>query len=117
MDIKKLFILLIFFIVTGCATSVTMTGRASPPVDPLSVKILFSEKPKCAFEELGFIQSPLTWNQNVAIERVRSKAAEIGADYLVITSVYTNAFNDATASGVAYKCGRVDREKVDVKPQ
>lgn len=100
----------------GCATNVTMTGKAHSPVSPSQVKILFKEKPKCNYEELGFISTPQKRNQNVAIEAAREKAAEIGADYLMIETVHQNAFNDASVSAMAYKCGTVDREKVDVNP-
>ncbi len=100
---------------TGCATSVTMTGKGYPAVKPEQVKVLFKDKPKCAFEELGFISTPLTWNQNVAIEKAREKAAEFGADYIVIESIQKNAYNDASASAIAYKCGTVDRENVDLR--
>lgn len=110
--------LLTMFIVSlgGCATNVTMTGKAHSPVSPSQVKILFKEKPKCNYEELGFISTPQKRNQNVAIEAAREKAAEIGADYLMIETVHQNAFNDASVSAMAYKCGTVDREKVDVNP-
>jgi type IV pilus biogenesis protein CpaD/CtpE len=100
----------------GCATNVTMTGKAHPPVAPTQVKILFKEKPKCNFEELGFISTPQKWNQNIAIESAREKAANIGADYLVIEMVHQNIYNDASVSAMAYKCGSVDREKVEVNP-
>ena len=66
---------------SGCATNVTMTEKAHSPVAPSQVKILFKEKPKCNYEELAFISTPQKWNQNIAIEAAREKAAEIGADY------------------------------------
>ena len=102
------------WLLVGCTTA-TMTGKAFPPVDPSSVKILFSEKPKCMYQELAFITTPLSWNQNTAISHSRDKAAEIGADYLVITRVFINAFNDASVWGVAYKCGEVNRNKIDLR--
>ena len=110
---KKL-IIFSLVLLSGCATNTTMTGKAYAPVDPLDVKILFKEKPDCNYEELAFIGSPLMWNQNAAVESAREEAAEIGADYIMIQSVNVNAFNDASVSAVAYKCGRVDREKVDI---
>ncbi len=100
----------------GCATNITMTGKAYSPVTPSQVKILFKDKPNCKYEELGFISTPQKWNQNVAIEAAREKAAEIGADYLVVETVHQNMYNDASVSAMAYKCGSVDREKVDVNP-
>ena len=111
----KVFISALFLILLAGCTTVTMTGKAFAPVDPLGVKIFFSEKPKCPFQELAFITSPTSWNQNVAISKARDKAAEIGADYLVITQVFINNFNDASVWGVAYKCGEVDRNKVDLR--
>lgn len=104
----------VMLVLMGCTTA-TMTGRAFPPVDSANVKVLFSEKPKCQFQELAFISTSLSWNQNTAISSARDKAAEVGADYLVITRVYINGFNDASVWGVAYKCGEVDRNKVDLK--
>lgn len=111
---KPLIFLIFLSVLVGCTTT-TMTGKAFAPVDPSSVKILFSEKPKCSFQELAFITTPLSWNQNAAISSARNKAADIGADYLVITRVSINAFNDASVWGVAYKCGEVDRNKVDLR--
>ena len=98
----------------GCATNVTLTGQAYPPTDPLNVKILFKEKPDCNYQELGFIGTPMLWNQNQAVEAAREKAAEIGADYLLIQAVNVNTYNDAQVSGIAYKCGAVNREKIEI---
>lgn len=91
-----------------------MTGKQYPPVTPIEVKILFKEKPKCNYEELGFISTPLSWDQNSAINLAREKAAEIGADYINIESVHKNMYNDASVSAIAYKCGKVNREKISV---
>ncbi len=113
---RKALLMTVIASLAGCATNVTMTGKAHPPVPPTHVKILFKEKPKCDYEELGFISTPAKWNQNIAIESAREKAAEIGADYLVVETVLTNMYNDAVVSAMAYKCGPVDREKVDVNP-
>ncbi len=114
---RKLVIVLTIFVVVGCATNVTMTGKEYPSVAPLAVKILFKEKPKCRYEELGFISTPLSWNQNVAIEKARKKAAGIGADYLMIETVHTNQYNDVSVSAIAYKCDEVDRVNVDIRPR
>lgn len=113
---RKALLMTVVTSLAGCATNVTMTGKAHPPVTPSQVKILFKEKPKCNYEELGFISTPQKWNQNIAIEAAREKAAEIGADYLVVETVHQNMYNDASVSAMAYKCGAVDREKVDVNP-
>lgn len=112
---KKIFTMaLCAALLSGCATNMTMTGKAYPSVSPSNVKILFKDRPKCNYEELGFISTPPMWNQNTAIEAARVKAAEAGADYFVVEYVQVNNFNDARVSGMAYKCGPVDREKVDV---
>ncbi|MFZ5524205.1 MAG: hypothetical protein ACOY9D_09020 [Pseudomonadota bacterium] len=111
---KKSLVIVITALITGCATNATMTGKAYPAVDPLQVKVLFREKPKCEYEELAFIGTPLVWNQNEAINAARKKAAEIGADYIMIETINVNAFNDASASAIAYKCGQVNRENVEV---
>lgn len=91
-------------LVSGCATHATMAGKAYPPVLPEQVKVLAKDKPQCKYEELAFISTPLKWNQNVAISAAQEKAAEIGADYIVIETVRLNKYNDASVSAVAYKC-------------
>ncbi|TWI73221.1 hypothetical protein LZ24_01309 [Desulfobotulus alkaliphilus] len=111
---RTMLLVFLFMLITGCATTATMTGRAYPAVNPLHVKVLFEEKPSCEYEELAFIGTPLLWNQNIAVQQAREKAAEIGADYVVIKRVHVNAFNDASVSAIAYKCGKVDREKVEI---
>ena len=109
MALKKIFFFFLLIFLSSCATQVTMTGKAFPPISPSDVKIVFYEKPKCEYEELGFIATPLMWNQTVAIEEARKKAAEIGANYLSIQTINTNQYNDAVVSGLAYYCGVVDR--------
>ena len=110
---SKLYVLLVStFLITGCSTQMTMTGKAFKPVSPGDVKILFKDKPKCKYEELGFISTPLMYSQNRAVNSAREKAAEVGADYIVIESVHINEFNDASVSAMAYKCGDVEREKI-----
>lgn len=103
-------------LLSGCATHMTMTGKPYEPVDALQVKVLFREKPACKYEELGFITTPLSWNQEVAVGKAREKAAEVGADYIVIESVLLNASNDCTVSATAYKCSPVNRERVELHP-
>lgn len=113
---KRIFYVGMAGVFAGCATNVTMTGKSYPPVPVTDVKVLFTDKPKCDYEELGFIGTPAKWNQNAAVQAAREKAAEIGADYLVIQNVSVNMYNDAMVSGMAYKCGKVDREKVEILP-
>lgn len=113
----KTIILATAVLLSGCATQMTMTGKAYDPVDPLSVKILFNSKPNCIFEELGFITTPLAWNQNRAVQLAREKAAEVGADYITIQAVHTAQFNDTSISAMAYKCGVVDRDKAELSPK
>ena len=105
---KVILIGLLVFLLSSC-TSVTMTGRALPEKEPSSVKIVFHEKPKCDYEELGFISTPMMWNQTLAIEEVRKQAALIGANYISIQTVQKNEWNDAQVSALAYYCGKVDR--------
>lgn len=112
---KKLFVSIISAaLLSGCATNLTMTGKAYPSVQPTHVKILFKDRPKCSYEELGFVSTPPMWNQNTAIQAAREKAAEVGADYFVVETVHLNDFNDAKVSGMAYKCGTVDRDRVEI---
>ena len=89
--------------------------KLTPPVDELKVKILFEDAPKCEYEELAFITTRLRWNQNAAVEDARESAASIGSDYISIKNVKINAYNDASVSAIAYKCGNVDKENVEVR--
>ena len=106
---KIILIGILTVLLTACASSVTMTGKALPANEPSDVKIVFHEKPKCDYEELGFISTPLMWNQTVAIEEARKQAASIGANYITIQTVQKNQYNDAQVSAIAYYCGKVDR--------
>jgi len=110
----SIFTIFVITILVGCATHVTMTGKGYPPVLTTQVKVLFKDRPKCVYEELAFISTPLSWDQNDAIAKARKKAAEIGADYLVVETVNKNEYNDVSVSAMAYKCGEVDRNNVDV---
>jgi len=115
---KLLLLLLSTFLLSSCASSVTMTGKALTANEPSDVKIVFHEKPKCDYEELGFISTPVMWNQTVAIEEARSQAASIGANYISIQKVYINAYNDAQVSAIAYYCGKVVRNNDELdKPE
>ncbi len=109
--------LLPLILLAACATKITMTGKQYPAVDPLEVKILFKEKPACEYQELGFIATPLSWDQNAAIDKARNKAASIGADYINVNSVHVNVYNDASVSAIAYKCAKVDRALVKTSPE
>jgi hypothetical protein len=107
---RKLLILPLLLLLFSCmSTQVTMTGKPGNARMPSGVKIIFNDKPNCKYEELGFISTPLMWNQTYAIEEARRQAAAIGANYLSIQTVQKNEWNDAQVSAIAYICGNVDR--------
>lgn len=114
MNPNKTAIITLSILLSGCSAKVTMTGEASPPVEPLNVKILFEREPSCNFDEIAFISTPFMWDQNSAVNSAREKAAEIGADYINIKAVKVNPYNDAAVSAIAYTCGNVNRERIDV---
>lgn len=106
--------IIVLLTLTACAKA-TMTGKAFPPVDSLDVKVLFEKEPECDYEEIAFIATSMLWDQNHAVNMARKKAASIGADYINIKKHHFNVFNDASVSAMAYRCGDVDRERVEVR--
>ena len=110
---KNFIILLTIFIFSGCA-QVTLTGQARDPVDEKEVKILFYEKPECQYEELALITTPTHWSETYAIEDLRAEAAKIGSDFVSVQQIITQPNGFVIARGLAYICGTVNRENVDV---
>jgi hypothetical protein len=91
-------------LIAGCATKVMVTGKKYPPISIDEVKIFAQIKPKCDLEEIGLIVTSLKWNQEVAIEDAKAKAAELGANYIQISDVARNAVNDAAVTATAFRC-------------
>lgn len=101
---NKLYLAILVALISGCATKVTITGKAYPPTEPENIKVFAQEKPACALEELGLIVTNLKWNQEIAINDAKSKASELGATYIQITEVERNIYNDAAVTAVAFRC-------------
>lgn len=104
---------ILLFVLAGCA-QVTLTGQPREAVDEKKVKILFYEKPECPYEELGLITTPTHWNETYAIEDLRAEAAKIGSDFISVKQIVTKPDGFVIARGLAYICGSVNRENVNV---
>jgi len=101
---KILFVILMVGL-SGCATKVTRLGNNVYPATSESSIIVFAgQKPTCELEEIGLVVTPLKWNQEKAVEDARTKAAEIGATHIQVTSVKRNIYNDAAVNATAYRC-------------
>jgi hypothetical protein len=92
-------------LLVGC-NNTTRTGPVYEPISASEVRVSFDkDRLVCKkLEEIGFIATPLVWNQSVAIDRVREEAAKVGANYAIVQTVHKNAYNDASASAIAYRC-------------
>ncbi len=100
----KRLLFMCLFLMGGCASTHIMVAKSYAPITPEEVKVVFKEEPDCDYEEIALINTPYSWNSNVALKKARKQAAKIGADYLKVTQVETNDDNDAKIEAVAYKC-------------
>jgi hypothetical protein len=101
---KKTIVCALALLVAGCATKVTVTGKKYPPISIDEVKVFASIKPNCNLEEIGLVVTNLKWNQEKAVEEAKAKAAELGANYIQISDVKRNIYNDAAVTAVAFRC-------------
>ena len=109
---------------TGCATKMTLTAHPSEEVSSEAVQLVImspssKRKPTCnnneELNDVAYIRTPLSNDQNSAIASLRSHAASVGAHFLVVEKIGTNPYNDAYAYGMAYTCGKVDRTNAPLK--
>lgn len=54
-----------------------------PPKNPSAVQV-FYEPPKVPYKEIGVVSAETMWTIGAAIEAMREKAAEVGADAIII---------------------------------
>ena len=66
---------------------------------------------------MGLITTPTHWSETFAIEDLRKEAAQIGADFISVKQIITQPDGFVIARGLAYVCGPVNRENVDVHKQ
>jgi hypothetical protein len=101
--------LTLLFLLTGCASPTVIVSKSYPPTTPESVQILFS-KPSRAHEVLahisahGILAGSHGGNTKVAISKLKTEAAKIGADAIILSgpprqqsASFTNYHNTATA--------------------
>jgi hypothetical protein len=106
MNRKLITILMIVSLITlaGCE-STTVVGHTYPAVPTNSVQVLYQE-PKRPYEVLAFVQSNKSWEMSSAadVADLRKKAAKVGADALIVTSVHGVTMTEwDSASGKAIK--------------
>lgn len=103
--IRIMALFLLAFIVAGCATgSAVVTGRKRAPISPDSVR-LYSSPPQQPYEEIGIISSNSYWSwawneqakMDTATREIRAKAANLGANGIIIKSVGSE---DISAAGM-----------------
>ena len=103
----KRFLLLLIVFLSAC-TQVTLLDGSYPPVSKDHVKVIvdnddISWAPHCNAVQIAQIRTKLCWNQSIALNEARDKAAEIGADYIKAYFSF-NQYNDAMVTATAYKC-------------
>lgn len=88
---RSFFILAAVLFLAGCATgSLLLTGTARPAIKPEQVKIYL--EPPASYEVVGMIEASSEMginrqtSQGYAIDYMKQKAAEVGANGLLITS-------------------------------
>lgn len=104
---KKLFLpLFVALFVSGCATSShVVTGTVRPAISPDGVKV-YSTRPAAA-EDVAIVSADsingLTWQQaqNDAVRRLKSQAAKLGANAIVITGTENDVWSGSKATAQA----------------
>jgi hypothetical protein len=83
------FLICVCLLILGGCESTTVVGRTYPAVPIDSVQVLYQE-PKRPYEVLAFVQSNKSWEMSSAadVADLRKKAARVGADALLVTSVH-----------------------------
>lgn len=92
-------------IILASCESTTVVGHTYPAVPVDSVKVLYQE-PKRPYEVLAFVQSNKSWEMSSSadVADLRKKAAKVGADALIVTSVHGVTMTEwDSASGKAIK--------------
>jgi hypothetical protein len=99
--------------IVGCATSHVMVGRARPPISPDQVQI-YLHPPANKYEEIALLDTSsknsfsitAQGKTNAVIERLKSEAAKLGANGILLNGVGDQAsgsvgsgFGSATAHG------------------
>ena len=96
----------IILLVTGCAGNhLMLTGNASNPISPDSVKVSFTDKPSCNYEEVGFVHTQIADDISQAIGFVKKDSAKVGSNYVLITNTGSGAYGlGIILTGTAYRC-------------
>ena len=87
----------------GCAMS-TVTGEKRTSISEESVRIWTAGRPNCQLEEVGIITVPYAIGQQMMISRMKSKAAEMGAEHVLLNTVNSNTNFEYSGGAVAARC-------------
>lgn len=91
---------------TGCTMGrfVGTTNRVYPPTDPATVQILFSE-PQRPHEQIGIVTATggSAATETQVYRKLQAKAAEVGADAVVIGAKDTSYWSGKNISASAIK--------------
>jgi hypothetical protein len=91
------------FCFTGCATgSAIVTGQKRPPINPDQVR-LYTSPPEKKYEEIGLVSANSYWSwawneqakMDTATREIRSKAAKLGANGIILKGVGSEAISAA----------------------
>jgi hypothetical protein len=87
----------------GCAMS-TVTGEKRTSISEESVRVWTAGRPNCQLDEVGIITVPYAIGQQMMISRIKSKAAEMGAEHVLLNTVNSNANFEYSGGAVAVRC-------------
>lgn len=99
---RNVFVMLFAVLLAGCATgSSLVTGKAHPPTDPASVKLL--TEATSGYESIGIVTSEgyatlsRQQTQDNALEELKKQAAAIGANAIILRDM-----NDKNVTNFSY---------------
>jgi len=66
---------------TACAKPIVMVGIASDGIDPNEVRLYYTQRPKCEFETVGYLEvNGGYYSRTSLFAKMQEQAAEVGAD-------------------------------------
>lgn len=101
----KKYLCLLLLLVGACARDqITMLDKEYPEVSPKNVKVYMNDPVPCKYKEIAYIGTEYEDDMPEAVASAREKAAEIGADGIIILNHKTNDDGEVTVGVSAYKC-------------
>jgi hypothetical protein len=95
----------LFFNLTGCAEPIVMVGEASDAIDPAEVKLYYTQRPKCEFETVGYLEiNSGHYSRASLFSKMQEQAAEVGADGVYVIEARQLNISEHIGSARAIRC-------------